>query len=362
MHVLLVYLSCFFFHCHSKEKGEKDLALRKAIAAGENPSNVPESTRSHDPFPVPHPDGSFANPLVENEDVRKPVMEIAEKDDPVSTTFSESQLPKFGPSLSESSSRSVTPESVDSHGTSSPELTGHISSTSSRGDGGYFSHSGSLKGSLISPPSLSHSPFSSKSDYSPQSDQVFYSEVEAEGHPVSLPPVSSSLIKMEGYASLTQACEPQTPVSLLSTHANPPKHCSPSSVQSPHLSRPHVPNVATSFVQAPYNPEYRYGYRNIHPRAQPCVKQEMPDFGQIPANPPSFQLPQHYGSNPLSQHAQDLNLVLPGNSLHQHPVQPLPMLSPEDLMCMDRTTSFNPSARPGGFYHPQMSMSYRYSH
>ena len=364
MSSLFIFPVLFFFpHHHSKEKGEKDLALRKAIAAGENPSNVLESTRSHDPFPVPRPDGSFADPLIETADVRKPVIEIAEKDDPVSTTFSESQ-PTKGLSISESSSRSVSPESVDSHRTSSPEETGHISSTSSRGDGGYFSNSGSLKGSLISPPSLSHSPFSNNSEYSPQSDQVFYSEVETERQPVSLPSMSSSLIKMEGYATVTQTCEPQTLASLLNTHPSPPKRTSPTPVESQqHFARPHVPNMATSFMRAPYNPDYQYGYRNNRPRAQSCVKQEMPDFGQIQTNLPPFQLPQHYASNPVSSAAPELNMVFSGTSMSQHhPVQPLPMLSPEDLQCMDRTSSFNPSAAPGGFYHPQVPMSYRFSH
>lgn len=334
-HFALPFHPCFsFLLLHSKEKGEKDLALRQAIAAGKNPSNIPESTRSHDPFPVPRSDGTFADPLIEVADSKKPVMEIAgTKDDPITTTFVESQPVRSTPSLSESSSRSVTPESVDSQRTSSPEVSGHISSISSRGDGGYYSNSGSLKGSVVSPPSLSESPFSNNSDYSPQSDQVFYSPVETERLSLPHPSMSSSLIKMEGYASLSQTHEPQTLTSLLHLHPSPPKHPSPTPLESPHFTRPHIPNVATSFMQAQYNSDYPFGYDDNHTRAQPYIKQEMPDFGQLPANAPSFQLPantpsfqlpanprsfqlpQSYGTHPL--HAQGMNMVFSGSNLHK---------------------------------------------
>jgi len=144
---------------HSKEDGEKDLDLRKALTAGTNSSNVVESSSSHDPFPIPREDGMDVNPLE------------PETTPPVTPVIDESRPSSSSPILSPDSSVSHTNQETNSTETYNK----HLSKSDS--DKGYSSIGRSYNSSIVSPHSVD-SALGSDEDSSSPCSSVFVTSHE----------------------------------------------------------------------------------------------------------------------------------------------------------------------------------------
>ena len=124
--------SLWFFHSRSKEKGEEDLKLRRAIDTGHGPPGIMDSSRSYDPIPTSRDDALSVNPFEDSAPLLTPL---------------------HSPSVSPPESR-ASPDLLINH----PGITTDIKSDSEAEDMGYSSSfSMSLQGSVISPLSVGSS-------------------------------------------------------------------------------------------------------------------------------------------------------------------------------------------------------------
>ncbi len=124
-----------FFRFNSKEKGEEDLKLRRAIDAGHGPPGIMDSSRSYDPIPTSRDDALSVNPFADTASLLTPLQEDHSR------------------SVSPTESR-ASPELLVTH----PLGTTDIKSDSEAEDMGYSSSiSLSLQGSVISPLSVASS-------------------------------------------------------------------------------------------------------------------------------------------------------------------------------------------------------------
>lgn len=160
--------TCVLFSTRSKEKGEKALQLKQAIAAA-GESIMMEPNHSYDPFPIPREDNAIVNPLLD-----VPIILIE--------STSRTGSPPISPD-----SRSISPESV-AISTPSSSVSGHAQPRSNESHA--QPHTKDSTDILSALNSLSH-----KS--SVLSDMGYYSDSPSTSSPVPSETPSSTVSNIE---------------------------------------------------------------------------------------------------------------------------------------------------------------------
>ena len=222
--------------------------MRKAIADKENASIVIESSRSHDPFPIPREDGLQVNPL-------EPLPEHPQLSVGSISEINESESPSLSHMSQCPDSRSISPDSTSTNGLkykNSDYGAQVIDLTNSNDhnkddvtDRGYDSFSqDSYKSSIVSPPSVVDSAIGSDCE-SNSPGNVFSS-------PEAVYPIK---IKAEAHSPLPHI---QTPtkhksalISLLASTTPLPQ--SIKTTEQPSLSHSPSPNTSPSCVSSQYS-------------------------------------------------------------------------------------------------------------
>ena len=312
----------YFVSVFSREKGEKSLEMRKAIADKENTSNVIESSRSHDPFPVPREDGIQINPLEPLPERQKlSVVSISEIEESESSSVSHmSQCPD---------SRSISPDSTSTNGLKYKNLDFEaqvVDLTKSNdqnkddvSDRGYHSFSqDSYKSSIVSPPSVVDSAIGSDCESnSPGNvfsspEAVYPIQVKAEAHSPS-PHTQAPTMHKSALISLLKSTTP-LPQNIKTTEQpslsrSPLAKTSPPCVSSQYSFPTQVPNSHQQSFSQPVsylpsqiessmssneqfnmslpNAQYQFPNNQVYTQSQVF----LPHFNQIPTGQPTLLTP-----------------------------------------------------------------------
>ena len=364
-----INLVCFVYFL-SKEDGEKDLDLRKALTTGTNTSNVAESSSSHDPFPIPREDGININPLEpENTPPVTPVVESR------SSSISSPIPNSISSDLSNSNPNSVV--SVTSQETNSP-LQHNKHSSISDSDRGYGSVTRQYHSPIISPHSVDSALGSDEESVSPGSSvfKIYSSRDSIDSYRSNSPLFSSSPTTSTPHSTLIHLLSTTVaPTIPVTTNHSSPCTISPTSIpyvpKQPIYSNTHemhntsnqhppvqyMPYPVSGLPQSPLatqgqalqyvvtnqSPYVNSMIYNMTPTATPQIPTDInqikEEYSQIPAGQVPIQIS---SGNPTMRFMSNTGFtatVLPQHSFSTN----LPVLSVEDIQLLD-------SSRMGGQY------------
>ena len=320
---MLSLLMCFCLY-FSREKGEKCLEMRKSKAESGVPASPPsvESSRSHDPFPVPRDDGKSMDPFQDPESVES-------TRSPMSLTESLSSVP---PSL-----RSVSPESLQSSSPTPPlsNASDKSSGVVSVSDRGYDVMS-TTRDSVTTPTAVSPTPSFAESgvntDYGTYSPRI--SEEDFIKHELMSPTLTKS---------------PPGLVSLLSSEpfdTVKPFQYSPSAIpvvsppSSEYLGQPQMPSdkMPNSFLSHPGQMMQSQG-QNVIMSRHPLPSFPLPppphttaglQYGPMSGNYRHQQVPFNFTATMVQQGSSHLNMSgsFVATAIPRHYPSPVPAAIP----------------------------------